>query len=96
MQTNLMDVTSQPRATAYLQLREPRKPLPPQTTSFFAAAFDADAMMCILGTGVFWNEIGARPGEAFQLTIEWPAIGVTGRQARNAATAKLQQFNVCV
>lgn len=53
MQTNLMDVTSQPRATAYLQIREPRKPLPPQTTSFFAAAFDADAMMCILGTGVF-------------------------------------------
>ena len=33
----LMDVTSQPRATAYLQIREPRKPLPPQTTSFLAA-----------------------------------------------------------
>lgn len=38
-----MEVTSQPRATANLQMREPRKPLPPQTTSFLAAALD---MMC--------------------------------------------------
>lgn len=36
-----MDVTSQPRATAYLQIREPRKPLPPQTTSFLAADMGA-------------------------------------------------------
>ena len=32
-----MDVTSQPRPTAYLQIREPRKPFPPQTMSFLAA-----------------------------------------------------------
>lgn len=41
-----MDVTSQPRATACLQIREPRKPLPPQTTSFFAVAWDM--VMCVL------------------------------------------------
>lgn len=34
----LMDVTSQPLATAYLQILDPRKPLPPHTTSFFATA----------------------------------------------------------
>jgi hypothetical protein len=34
----LIDVTSQPLATAYLQMREPKKPLPPQTMSFLAAA----------------------------------------------------------
>jgi len=31
-----MDVTSQPRATADLHIRDPKKPLPPQTTSLFA------------------------------------------------------------
>lgn len=29
-----MDVTSQPRATANLQIRDPRKPFPPQMTTF--------------------------------------------------------------
>lgn len=37
----LIEVTSQPRATANLHMREPRKPLPPQTTIFLAA----EAMM---------------------------------------------------
>lgn len=32
-----MEVTSQPLATAYLQIREPKNPVPPQTTSFFVA-----------------------------------------------------------
>lgn len=32
-----IEVTSQPRATAYLHILEPRKPLPPQTTSFLVA-----------------------------------------------------------
>jgi hypothetical protein len=36
--TNLIDVTSQPLATADLHIREPRKPLPPQTTIFLAVA----------------------------------------------------------
>lgn len=36
----LMDVTSQPLATANLQMREPKKPLPPQTTIFLAADLD--------------------------------------------------------
>jgi hypothetical protein len=36
--TYLTDVTSQPLATAYLQIRDPKKPLPPQTISFLAAA----------------------------------------------------------
>lgn len=36
----LIDVTSQPLATAYLHILEPRNPLPPQTIIFFAAAFD--------------------------------------------------------
>lgn len=35
-----MLVTSQLRATAALQIRLPRKPLPPQTTSFFFAAVE--------------------------------------------------------
>jgi hypothetical protein len=37
----LIEVTSQPRATADLQMREPKKPLPPATTSFFLAAPEA-------------------------------------------------------
>ena len=37
----LIEVTSHSRATAALQMRLPRKPLPPQTTSFF---FTADAV----------------------------------------------------
>jgi hypothetical protein len=32
--THLIEVTSQSRATAALQILLPRKPLPPQTTSF--------------------------------------------------------------
>ena len=32
-----MEVTSQPLLTAALHIREPRKPLPPQTTSRLAA-----------------------------------------------------------
>lgn len=36
--TNLIDVTSQPLATADLHIREPRKPLPPHTTIFLAVA----------------------------------------------------------
>lgn len=43
----LMLVTSQLRATAALQMREPRKPLPPQTTSFFFAAA-VEAMICAI------------------------------------------------
>lgn len=38
--TYLMLVTSQSRATAALQMRLPRKPLPPQTTSFFFATVE--------------------------------------------------------
>lgn len=38
----LMLVTSQFRATAALHIRLPRKPLPPQTTSFFFAAAEVD------------------------------------------------------
>lgn len=41
LSTYLIEVTSQPRATADLQMREPKKPLPPATTSFFFAAPDA-------------------------------------------------------
>lgn len=37
----LIEVTSHSRATAALQIRLPRNPLPPQTTSFF---FTADAV----------------------------------------------------
>ena len=36
-EVNLMEVTSQPLLTAALHIREPRKPLPPQTTSRLAA-----------------------------------------------------------
>lgn len=36
----LIEVTSHPRATADLQIREPKKPLPPATTIFFFAAVD--------------------------------------------------------
>jgi hypothetical protein len=43
----LMEVTSQPRATANLQIREPRKPLPPQTTIFLAADFDMAIWVCL-------------------------------------------------
>lgn len=35
-QSYLIEVTCQPRATAYLQIREPRKPFPPQTMMRFA------------------------------------------------------------
>lgn len=38
--TYLMDVTSHPLATAYLQMREPRKPLPPHTIILFVALAD--------------------------------------------------------
>lgn len=31
---HLMDVTSQPRATAFLQIRDPMNPFPPQTMIF--------------------------------------------------------------
>ena len=34
--THLMDVTSHPRDTAALHTLDPRKPLPPQTTSLLA------------------------------------------------------------
>jgi hypothetical protein len=37
-ETHLMDVTSQPLATADLHILDPKNPLPPQTTSFFVAA----------------------------------------------------------
>lgn len=37
MSSYLIDVTSHPRATACLQIRDPKKPVPPQTTSFFKA-----------------------------------------------------------
>lgn len=49
-----MDVTSQPRATAYLQILEPRKPLPPQTTSFFAA--DLDILVVVVDVCVVVSE----------------------------------------
>lgn len=35
----LIEVTSQPLATADLQILDPRKPLPPATTSFFLTAW---------------------------------------------------------
>lgn len=35
----LIEVTSQPLATAALQMREPRKPFPPATTNFLFAAW---------------------------------------------------------
>lgn len=35
----LIEVTSQPLATAALQMREPRKPFPPATTNFRLAAW---------------------------------------------------------
>lgn len=41
-------MTSQPLATAYLQIREPKKPLPPQTMSFLAAADMAGDKWCDL------------------------------------------------
>jgi hypothetical protein len=45
--TYLMEITSQLRATAALQMRLPRKPLPPQTTSFrFAEADAAEVAIC--------------------------------------------------
>ena len=43
--TYLMDVTSQSRATAAWQILLPRKPFPPQTTSFFLAADEADMVL---------------------------------------------------
>jgi hypothetical protein len=36
----LIEVTSQPRATADLQMRDPRKPFPPATTILFFTFFD--------------------------------------------------------
>jgi hypothetical protein len=36
----LIDVTSQPLATADLQIRDPRKPFPPATTMLFFTFFD--------------------------------------------------------
>lgn len=44
----LIDVTSQPLATADLQIREPRKPFPPHTTSFFAVAIWIVLFNCTL------------------------------------------------
>lgn len=38
--TDLIDVTSQPRATADLQMREPKKPFPPATTMLFFTFVD--------------------------------------------------------
>jgi hypothetical protein len=35
---DLIEVTSQPLATADLHIREPKNPFPPQTTIFLAAA----------------------------------------------------------
>ena len=35
-----MDVTSQPRATADLQMRDPKKPFPPATTMLFLTFAD--------------------------------------------------------
>lgn len=47
----LMEVTCHPLATADLHIREPRKPLPPATTSLFfvaCAIFDpVSLLMCI-------------------------------------------------
>ena len=40
LDNHLIEVTSHPLATAYLQIRDPRKPLPPQTTSLFTADMD--------------------------------------------------------
>lgn len=51
-----MLVTSQLRATAALQMRLPRKPLPPQTMSFFFAVVEAAVVDIVvvyfLGDGV--------------------------------------------
>lgn len=48
----LIDVTSQPRATADLHIREPRKPFPPQTTNFFAVAMLVVLMSSVVGVGI--------------------------------------------
>lgn len=51
----LIDVTFQPRATAYLQIRDPRKPFPPHTTSFFAADMVQEASLglrCLVELGI--------------------------------------------
>lgn len=44
----LIEVTSQPLATADLQMRDPRNPLPPATTIFFLAACDMPRSDCSL------------------------------------------------
>lgn len=50
--TYLMLVTSQSLATAALQIRLPRKPLPPQTTNLFLAAV-VDMVYALLLDGVY-------------------------------------------
>ena len=46
----LMDVTSQPLATADLHIRDPRKPLPPATTTRFLT--DCDISQIVVGMGL--------------------------------------------
>lgn len=49
------EVTSQPRPTAALHIREPRKPFPPATTIFFLAVDVAAVAACaILLVYRFW------------------------------------------
>lgn len=51
----LMEVTSQPLATANLQMREPKKPLPPQTTIFLAADLDMANLFCEVWLKVYFE-----------------------------------------
>lgn len=48
----LMDVTSHPLLTAALHIRDPRKPLPPQTTRRLAADMMADYEVTL---GFMWR-----------------------------------------
>lgn len=63
---HLIDVTSQPLATAYLQMREPRNPFPPHTTILFDALADIFSNRRPLDDA----EIDARSGKT-RLVLMW-------------------------
>lgn len=70
--TYLMLVTSQSRATAALQMRLPRKPLPPQTTSFLLAAAEdiARHLTCDRLKGPQTSHSGLRDGVISQAHVK--------------------------
>jgi hypothetical protein len=51
----LIDVTSQPRATADLQIRDPKKPFPPATTMFFFTFLDMMMNWSGIGSPHIWK-----------------------------------------